>query len=153
MTIAQRIKEARTAAELTQEELAKALGLATITVRQYEAGSREPKLSTIKAMASALGVEPAWLMDIEPRKNVLLWQYNEDLDVWEERREPYITVECETEEDFKELKAAVEHYRKEAAWLIDGAWAECSNCHESEKVEALTHRDYCPACGARMVIK
>ena len=41
----------------------------------------------------------------------------------------------------------------EAAWLIDGAWAECSHCHESEKVEALTHRDYCPACGARMVIK
>lgn len=43
--------------------------------------------------------------------------------------------------------------RKEAAWLIDGAWAECSNCHEAEKIETMNHRDYCPACGARMVVK
>lgn len=153
MAIAQRIKEARMAAELTQEELAKALDLATITIRQYEAGKREPKLDAIKRLATVLGVEPAWLMDVEPRKNVLFLQHNKDLGVWEEYREPYITVECETEADFEELKAALDHYHAEAAWLIDGAWAECSNCHEAEKIEEMNHKDYCPACGARMVVK
>lgn len=39
-----------------------------------------------------------------------------------------------------------------AHWIIDegGQWAECSNCHEEEKIAMLVHKDYCPACGAHM---
>lgn len=37
-----------------------------------------------------------------------------------------------------------------AHWIINGEWAECSGCHEDEKIAVLVHRDYCPACGAIM---
>ena len=41
---------------------------------------------------------------------------------------------------------------KHAHWIIDkgGVWAECSNCHEDEKIAVLAHKDFCPACGAIM---
>ena len=39
---------------------------------------------------------------------------------------------------------------KHAHWIINGDWAECSNCHEDEKIAVLVHKDYCPACGAIM---
>lgn len=37
-----------------------------------------------------------------------------------------------------------------AHWIINGDWAECSNCHEDEKIAVLVHKDYCPACGSIM---
>lgn len=39
-----------------------------------------------------------------------------------------------------------------AHWIIDkgGQWAECSNCHEDEKIAVMVHKDFCPACGAIM---
>lgn len=37
--------------------------------------------------------------------------FNEESGVWEERPEPYIRVEIETEEDFEHLKAAIEFYK------------------------------------------
>lgn len=37
-----------------------------------------------------------------------------------------------------------------AHWIIDGEWAECSGCHEDEKIAVLVHKDFCPACGAIM---
>ena len=43
--------------------------------------------------------------------------YNEETGVWEQRKEPYATIEVETdevetEEDYKELIKAVEFYKK-----------------------------------------
>ena len=68
------------------------------------------------------------------------------------------TAGVDSEQCTAEMKAEylIDHgvvIRKEAAWLIDGVWAECSNCHEAEKIEEMNHKDYCPACGARMVVK
>jgi hypothetical protein len=37
--------------------------------------------------------------------------FNEESGVWEERPEPYIMVEIETEEEFEHLKAAIEFYK------------------------------------------
>lgn len=48
------IKEFRTLAGLTQKELADKCGLATVTIRQYENGSREPKIETLKKIADIL---------------------------------------------------------------------------------------------------
>ena len=65
--------------------------------------------------------------------------------------------------DRDELLRALQHDRNQynkgfndarahAHWIIDegGQWAECSNCHEDEKIAVLVHKDYCPACGAIM---
>ncbi len=55
-SVGAKIRLARRAAGLTQEELAKELGAATITVAQYERELREPKLLVLKQIADALGV-------------------------------------------------------------------------------------------------
>lgn len=55
MVLGQRIAEARKQVNLTQEQLAAKCGLATITVRQYESGKRQPRLEQLETIASALG--------------------------------------------------------------------------------------------------
>lgn len=60
----ERIKAARKASGLTQEQLAKKCGLATITIRQYESGKREPRLAQMKALAVATGVTIQKLLGI-----------------------------------------------------------------------------------------
>lgn len=41
---------------------------------------------------------------------VLELVFNETTQMWEERTEPFITIEIETEEDYEFLKTAVEYY-------------------------------------------
>ena len=50
------IKHFRNQKKMTQEELAKAVGVATITIRQYESGAREPNTSMLEKIAKVLGV-------------------------------------------------------------------------------------------------
>lgn len=69
MGIGEIIKEKRRAAGLTQEALAQKIGCATITIRQYEAGKREPNISTLQDIADALGVEIFDLVPDEPYKD------------------------------------------------------------------------------------
>jgi transcriptional regulator with XRE-family HTH domain len=55
--LAQRIRELRDAAGLSQQALAMAAGLSISVVTQLEQGQREdPRLSTVVALARALGV-------------------------------------------------------------------------------------------------
>lgn len=54
----ERIKAVRKGSGLTQEVLARELGIATITLRQYESGRREPSLPMIIKIADATGVVP-----------------------------------------------------------------------------------------------
>ena len=56
MELGQIIQEKRKKAGLTQKELAKKIGVATITIQQYERGLREPKLETVARIAEALNV-------------------------------------------------------------------------------------------------
>lgn len=53
MTVGERIKEARKAASLTQEKLAKMCGLATVTIRQYESDKRKPNYKQLENIANA----------------------------------------------------------------------------------------------------
>lgn len=62
------IKEKRRAAGLTQEELAKKAGCATITIRQYESGKREPGVEALQDIADALGVEIFELIPEDPKQ-------------------------------------------------------------------------------------
>lgn len=61
MTIGERIQEARKQAGLKQSELAEKLGIATITIGQYERDKRQPRLEQLEAIAKALGVSTAYL--------------------------------------------------------------------------------------------
>ena len=61
--IGSRIREIRLARGLTQLELGEKVGLSADRVRQYETGYRKPKTDMIKAIASALEVQPLALTD------------------------------------------------------------------------------------------
>jgi DNA-binding XRE family transcriptional regulator len=60
--IAGRVRELREKLSWTQETLAAAAGVATITVRQIESGKRSPKLETARKLAAALEVPVDHLM-------------------------------------------------------------------------------------------
>jgi transcriptional regulator with XRE-family HTH domain len=59
-TLAERLKDARRAAMLTQEELAEESGVGVATIRRIEGGSfeGEPRFSTLRKLAGALDLEP-----------------------------------------------------------------------------------------------
>lgn len=72
------IKRARTEKNITQAELAKKIGLATVTVRQYENGSREPNIETMRKISLALGVSIYSLVNFNDASSLLESSINED---------------------------------------------------------------------------
>ena len=68
MEIGQSIQEARKKAKLTQKELAEKVGIATITVQQYERGVRTPKIETLQKIAQALNIDVGILYGVEADK-------------------------------------------------------------------------------------
>lgn len=63
MTTGELIQQRRKAKGLTQKQLAEMLGVAEITIRQYETNKREPKIDKLSRIADALG---AYLGDLIP---------------------------------------------------------------------------------------
>jgi len=62
-----RLREARLRKVLTQEELAQRSGVAEATISRIESGQQEARISTVRKLAAALGIEPSELVDQEPR--------------------------------------------------------------------------------------
>ena len=56
MTIGDSIKRIRMQKEITQKELADALGVSVQAVSAYETGKRRPRMGTLNRFATALGV-------------------------------------------------------------------------------------------------
>jgi XRE family transcriptional regulator, regulator of sulfur utilization len=62
MEMADRIRAARLAAGLTQEQLAQRAGVASVTISQIELGNRSPTLDTLMRVAAALEIPAATLL-------------------------------------------------------------------------------------------
>jgi len=60
--LSQSVVAARTAAHMTQQELADAAGVSRATVAEIERGTGDPRLSTLVAMGAALGASPMLLL-------------------------------------------------------------------------------------------
>ena len=56
LKIGDRIKTFRTSQKITQKQLAESTGLAEITIRQYENGSREPNRKNVEKISNALNI-------------------------------------------------------------------------------------------------
>ncbi len=54
---ARALRDARRAAELSQEELAARAGLSRMTVQKLEAGTIDPRVSTLEVLMRVLGLE------------------------------------------------------------------------------------------------
>lgn len=63
-----RIKEARNKTGLTQEALAKRLGIAYPTMNKYEKGHRIPDAELLSRMTTELNCDPGWLLTGEGPK-------------------------------------------------------------------------------------
>jgi DNA-binding XRE family transcriptional regulator len=63
-----RLRLMRERAALSQRDLARAAGVAEATIRNVEHGD-DPRPSTIRKLAAALGVRPSDLMDPLPREH------------------------------------------------------------------------------------
>ena len=62
-TMGERLAQARKRKVWSQEELATAAGVPVVTISRIETGYTEaPRPSTIRKLASALGVDPAWVV-------------------------------------------------------------------------------------------
>jgi transcriptional regulator with XRE-family HTH domain len=60
--IGKSIKRQRTLVALTQAQLAERAGVTTATVARIERDEIEPRMTTLRKLADALGVEPAELV-------------------------------------------------------------------------------------------
>ena len=74
MTLGERIQSARKKAGLTQQDLATKIGAATITIRQYELGKRNPNFKQLKKIAVALDTSIAELLDIFSGESLNYWE-------------------------------------------------------------------------------
>jgi len=61
--IGERLKRQRTRRALTQAELADRAGVTTATVARIERDEIEPRMTTLRKLAEALGVDPAELVE------------------------------------------------------------------------------------------
>lgn len=68
MTFGERMAEARKEKGLTQKELAHKLNVSPMRISHYESDNREPDISTIKKISSALEVRPDWLLGLSDKK-------------------------------------------------------------------------------------
>lgn len=83
MTIGEQIKAARKKAGLTQAQLSEKSGVAAISIHQYEAGKREPRLEQLLRLAPALNVSMAYLLGVEDAEGNMLSTYFADPDDFE----------------------------------------------------------------------
>lgn len=56
ITCGDKIKFYRTQQKITQKQLAEKAGIATVSIQQYEANSRKPKIETLQKISLALNV-------------------------------------------------------------------------------------------------
>lgn len=67
MDFTKRLREARQAAGLGQQDIAAAAGISKTAYSSYETGRRQPDLSRLCRLAGALGVSADWLLGLEDR--------------------------------------------------------------------------------------
>jgi transcriptional regulator with XRE-family HTH domain len=61
-TTAERLKAARMRQVLSQRDLAEKAGVPIVTISRIENGHNTPIPATVRKLAEALDVDPAWLM-------------------------------------------------------------------------------------------
>lgn len=57
-----KLREWRLAKVMTQEELAQKSGVGEVTISRIETGQHEARISTVRKLATALGIEPQQLV-------------------------------------------------------------------------------------------
>lgn len=84
MLVAERIKQLRKEANLTQEELADQLGLKKVSIQKYENGGvTNIKSQTLEKLGEIFNVSPAYIMGWDKFDNIDTTQIKEDIEILE----------------------------------------------------------------------
>lgn len=77
MTVGEKIKFARTLADVTQKELASLTGISEGQIKQYEINTRVPRKEKLESIASALGIFKAFFINhnIEDETQIMFMLY------------------------------------------------------------------------------
>ena len=70
MEIKERIKQVRKSASLSQQELAKKLGMSFMTIRRWESGEISPRLDEIQKISTVLNTPMEYLIGLTQRNSV-----------------------------------------------------------------------------------
>lgn len=123
----ERIRQRRLELKMTQQDLAKKAGVNRVTVTGWEKGDYQPNGANLQALANALNITPAWLVDgkEETSSNVSFLKFNKtggeypliswvSAGNWSEAIEPYhrrsvdvwyeTTVHCSEDSFWLEVK-------------------------------------------------
>lgn len=108
MDISEKIKQARIKKKLTQKQLAQLSEVAEITIRQYEAGKRRPKIEQLQKIASALNVPVSAFIDelTEEQRIKSTWEWIQNND---EKRQELITEILKTH-NYKVEENDIHHF-------------------------------------------
>lgn len=109
------LRDLRTKAGLSQEELGKKLGLAKSTISMYESGTREPNLETLEAIADLFNVDMNTLTDSKSSAelNDELQEYLEELKNRSEMRMLFSLAKNATKEDVMQTVKIIEALKKD----------------------------------------
>lgn len=137
---------ARTAAGLTQQELADAANVSRATIAQLEAGYSDPRLSTVVSLASAMGISPF----------LLLWGREEvqaltQLPAWLESH-PIHLPPAEVEHMRQLLRTGMLKDRARAARVGASLAAAVGHGSGSDRVGAAVFSAFLPGDGTKLGI-
>ncbi len=132
-TMRDRIKQARLAKDMTQAELADAVGVSPQSVQQWET-STEPRKNRVMKIAEILGVDANWLLfgrpESENKKDVVKIELEDDSHVQGRYKVEILDIEASAGngvmvlDDFIETITAIEYSAEEAKRLFGGRPAE-----------------------------
>lgn len=122
MLVAERIKQLRKKANLTQEELADRLGLKKVSIQKYENGGvTNIKSQTLEKLGEIFNVSPAYIMGWDKFDNIDTSSIKEDLQILDLIRTHCGYVGIELYQVFNELneegKRKVLYYAEDIAHI------------------------------------
>lgn len=120
MAIKDRIKEARLSKKMTQEQLAKAIGVAKTTVTGYEKGTSEPSIDTIIRIMKSLDVDANYL--------------------WQDGMKFPLAVSYDEMENTKKFRALDAHGKKLVTLVLD---TEYDRVSEKKIVQTIRETPLC----------
>ena len=118
MAFNDRLKEARLASGLTQEQLAEKIGVAKSTVTGYEKGNSEPNMLTVQRIMQALSIDANFL-----------WQD-------EMANTTQFIVSTEEKEHIKKYRTLDKYGKKQVNCVLDNEYDRCVK--EPEKLYKVT---------------
>jgi transcriptional regulator with XRE-family HTH domain len=68
-TVGNRLRHTRESRAWTQRDLADRSGVRPLTILRIENGNTQPRLSTVRRLSEALGIDPGWLLFGEDDRN------------------------------------------------------------------------------------